>query len=477
MTDIDLYSKFNIPNDFLTVRYEKAIEKFETLPASFYIPSNDMPDGVGSPILELKKQYVKPIKHIPLYSKLLDGSYHTEKSNSDANIARSISFFKNNFPSFTKYKNTDDLSYIINQHRLLVVELFEYYAKKPTTSLRTIEGRFVAICRIFRIAYDTKTYPLYNLYSDVLLDLNADAKMDEDKGELNKTEEMSYIPFEIVLETQKKLEETFISNPTYQNNQDLLLLSLYSLIPTLRDELKLLEFTTVKQDTGDWLYFDKDNNVILDLNNPKKKHDSISFNLTNDAPHLAEIIKSSYKLFPRKYVFTNYDDIKTKAKVGNLSKRITKIFAFTNKNVGVNSLRSSHATYIDKIKRLSNAEKNQLAKKMRTSKRYLNDSYIKVKMMDNKVYENKGTIQTINEKQPIEMNAYQKQLLRSKRYYDNHKEDILKQQKEYKSSIPKEAKARTKILYYLNNDSEYKNKIKPITMEKHKIKLENGIYI
>jgi hypothetical protein len=66
------------------------------------MPSNDTPDSVGSPILELKKQYVKPIKYIPLFSKLLDGSYHTEKSNSDANIARSISFFTNNFPSFTK---------------------------------------------------------------------------------------------------------------------------------------------------------------------------------------------------------------------------------------------------------------------------------------------------------------------------------------------------------------------------------------
>ena len=133
-------------------------------------------------------------------------------------------------------------------------------------------------------------------------------------------------------------------------------------------------------------------------------------------------------------------------------------------------------SYIDKIKRLSVAEKNQLAKKMRTSRRYLDNNYIKVKMMDNTVYDNKETIQTVKEK-PTEMNAYQKQLLRSKRYYDNHKEEILKQQKEYKSSIPKEAKARTKILYYLNNDSEYKNKIKPITMEKHKIKLENGIYI
>ena len=282
--DID---DFYIPNDKLTTRYEKAVEKLEHLPASFYLPTEDNPDSQGTPDLELKRTLIKPIKNIPLYSKLLDGSYHTDKSNSDDNIARSIKFFVNNLPSFIKYEETDNLSYIIKNHRLLTIEIFEYYSHKPEISLRTLEGRFVAICRIFRIAYDTKNYPLYQKYSEILLDLNASAKMDEAEQKLNKNEEKSFVHFEIVLETQKKLEEEFKKHPNYQNNQDLLLVSLYSLIPTQRDELKLLEFTTTKKTDGDYIYFNN-NDVILDLHNPKKKHDEFSLNITKESPHLAE---------------------------------------------------------------------------------------------------------------------------------------------------------------------------------------------
>ncbi len=84
--------------------------------------------------------------------------------------------------------------------------------------------------------------------------------------------------------------------------------------------------------------FDNNNNIILNLNNPKKK--GIKFNLTKDAPHLADIIKTSCILFPGRYVFTNYDSIDKKTEVRYLSKRIDKIFRFTYKTVGVNSLRS-----------------------------------------------------------------------------------------------------------------------------------------
>ena len=73
--------------------------------------------------------------------------------------------------------------------------------------------------------------------------------------------------------------------------------------------------------------FFSNNDIILDLNNPKKKHEGIKFNLTKDAPHLADIIKTSYELFPRQYVFTNYDNIDKKAEIQNLSRRINKIFS------------------------------------------------------------------------------------------------------------------------------------------------------
>ena len=453
------FENFYLPKDKLSIRYAKAVSKFETLPANFYMPNDDNPDSQGTPNLELKKKFIKPMIYIPLYSKLLDGSYHTDKTNSDQYIVRSIDFFINNFPSFMKYKDTDDLSFIINNHRLLTIELFEYYSKKPDTSLRTLEGRFVAICRIIRIAYDTKQYLLYEKYSDILLDLNAEHTMNETDQKLNKREEKSFVPFEIVLEVQQKLEKEFEANPSYKTNQDLLLLSLYSLIPVMRDELKLLEFTTTKNNDGDYIYF-KGNDIILDLNNPKKKHEGIQFNITNDAPHLAEIIQTSYKLFPRQFVFTNYDS-EEKAKVQNLSRRLIKMFDFTGKNVGVNSLRSSYATYQDK-NRMTVKEKDALAKKMRTSRQYLDLNYIKI---------------LPDTKKETGLNAYQKQLMRSRDYYENNKDKVLNKQKEYKNSIPKEEKARAKIIYFLNNDENYKNKVKPQTVEKYNIKCINGIWI
>ena len=81
--DID---NFYTPKDKLTLRYKAALENLENLPASFYLENDDNPDSQGTPNLELKKSFIEPIKNIPLYSKLLNGSYHTEKT-SDPNIA------------------------------------------------------------------------------------------------------------------------------------------------------------------------------------------------------------------------------------------------------------------------------------------------------------------------------------------------------------------------------------------------------
>ena len=298
--------------------------------------------------------------------------------------------------------------------------------------------------------------------------------MDETDQKSNPIEEKSFVPFEIVMETQQKLEKEFFSNKSYKSNQDLLLISLYSLIPVMRDELKLLEFTNTKQNEGDFIYFNG-TNIILNLNNTKKKHDGMDINLSKDAPHLADIIETSYKSFPRQYVFTNYDDINKKAEVQNLSRRIIKIFNFTGKNVGVNSLRSSYATYQDKD-RMTVKQKEALAKKMRTSRKYLDLNYIKI--LPNTQTQTPTTMATIEttEPKPVEMNAYQKQLLRSSNYYDKNKEKVLNKQKEYRSTISNEQKARAKIIYYLNNDENYKNKIKPQTVDKYKITVQNGVW-
>ncbi len=68
------FDNFYTPEDKLTLWYAKALEIFETLPASFYLENDDSPDNQGTPNLELKKSFIKHIKFNPKYSKLLDGS-------------------------------------------------------------------------------------------------------------------------------------------------------------------------------------------------------------------------------------------------------------------------------------------------------------------------------------------------------------------------------------------------------------------
>ena len=135
----------------------------------------------------------------------------------------------------------------------------EWYS--DDTSLKTIEGRVVALLRILYIAYGIKTYELYQKYSILMLDLLFQFRQDEDNQQLNPREENAYIPFEVIIDFQQQLLKDFQTNPTYEKNQDLLLVSLYRYLPE-RNELKLLSFTNEYKEDKDYIYFDEDNDVM-----------------------------------------------------------------------------------------------------------------------------------------------------------------------------------------------------------------------
>jgi len=149
--------------------------------------------------LELKDE-LKPIKEIILYSKLEKGEYQTASSKSDKNIAASIKFFRNNLPSFKKYKKEDDISWVVKEHRRLTAEIFDYYGDKESKRIATLKGRFNAITRIFRLAFDTKNYDLYDKYSSLVIFL---------ENELSEIELKKFITFDVVLNKQKQLENQF----------------------------------------------------------------------------------------------------------------------------------------------------------------------------------------------------------------------------------------------------------------------------
>jgi len=482
---------FYTPKDKITKVYKEATEKLkDILPANFML-YDDVEGAIGIANLELKDEYKKPIKKIPLYSKLEKGDYETATSKSDKNISASVKFFRNNLPSFKKFKSQDDISWVIVHHRALTAELLNYYGNSQSQRVATIKSRFNAITRIIRIAYDTKNYDLYDKYSSLVIFLGAHFEDDEYNNELSEIEKKKFVPFNVVLDKQKQLQNDFealenkLTTKAYDLNQDLVLISLYSLIPPLRNEIKHLKFSKTVQQKEDWIVI-KPNDVMLDLNEEKKRHNSINFNLTDDAPELAKILRQSYELYPRTFVFTHlkkYPDVNSQATSQSLDDRITKIFSYTGKMVSVNTFRSSYVSYVNREaikngRQLSVKEKEKIAYRMRTSRKYLDEAYLKIIPIAKEelnfkdepsktIIENK---QTEQEQQP----AYQRQLIRNKRYYDNNKEKVLKKQKEYKDSRPLYDKARVRMLHFLNNDVDYYSRMKQQTKDKYDFKLVNG---
>jgi len=131
------YNNFHTPNDNITKLYMHATDTLnDLLPANFrLIPKVKEAFGIAN--LELNSNLVKPIKRIPLLSKLENGDYELANSKSDKNIASSIKFFRNNLQNFICYKDTDDIGWVIKYHRLLVANILDYYASKGKPSLAT----------------------------------------------------------------------------------------------------------------------------------------------------------------------------------------------------------------------------------------------------------------------------------------------------------------------------------------------------
>ena len=235
----------------------------------------------------------------------------------------------------------------------------------------------------------------------------------------------------------------------------------------------------------DWVYF-RQGEVFLDLNEVKKRHYEIWFNLSEDAPELAKILKQSYELYPRQSVFTHlkkYPDVSNQATPQSLDDRITKLFAFTGKMVSVNTFRSSYVSYMNrealkKGRLLTMNQKEKIAERMRTSVKYLDSAYLKIFPIEKEELAFKED----PERRPLEaavdegeqVGAYSRQLMRNKRYYDNNKEKVLKKQKEYKDAKPLYDKSRVRMLHFLNNEPDYYSRMKDATKDKYNFKFVGG---
>lgn len=528
--DDEFYSKyFDKPNDDITRRLDAldySSKKFNTIA---------LQSGITN--FELKNIYNIQLNPVS-FEKFKAGDYENGKTKSDSqHYEQKVRGFSSKYAAFKDYKHVDDLTWVVKKHRLLFCNILERYIPNNQSNAAIISD-LSPMMRIMYLALGSKQHALYLKYAYILKDLVSSSKSLEAENDFNEVElaRGGYIPWEIVLEKQKELEQKFnqIKNKKtkegYALNQDLLLLSLYSLIPPLRNEPKTLMFTEEAHVEGDWIEMKPDGSVVLDLNSEKKKHGAIVLDLPKE---LENIIKQSYQLYPRLHAFTDTryfgsaDKEKAEKAAGltTMGQRLERLFlGYKNQDgvqykVGASMLRSSYVNYRYDIKRINRHlkwnEKEEMAKRMRTSIKMMELQYLKIiqepmaaivlpewqnevvngiaepaKGVDDngqraRPAANSQPVMIVkkrcspqNKRDRLQRGAYQRQLEASHKYYDKKKDDILKQQKEYRSTPERrKADARRKVVNNLNRDPEYARAVRQTTLDKYEIQKLNGVYI
>lgn len=454
------------------IRYNKL--KMERL-KQLYSTNDIFKDDINISILfnDFIKQPI--INHINLID-LSSGKYQTDKSNSDNAYSKSIKFFINNLHSFKK-NNHNNLDFIYNNFNILILEYLEYYLKKKLR-LSTFKLKLSAILRVLYLMFDNKDFELYKNISIVQDNITNVINHKEGNNIRDDLEESRHIDFSLILKRRDDIEHMFnnitdkFTKTAYDINQDLILLSLYTLLPPERCELLNLSFCLSPPTDNNIDYiFIQNNKCSLLLNKIKKNHSSIIINIYDECLKLNDLLIQSYNLYNRVNVFTskNKYPILISVKPYNIANRFKTIFKDYNKNIGINAIRSSYISYFLNNPCITYNQKQLLAQKMRTSIKQLEKNYKKIDTLPHNI---------INPN-PIPINVVkfpktEKEIMKS--YYEKSKDKIAKQQKIYRQNrnIPA---YRIKLLRKLNTDKNYINKTTKEILNKYNIlQNENGIY-
>lgn len=405
--------------------------------------------------------------------------------------ANCIKLFYNNFEPFMKYKDNDNIDWVAIYHDDLYDEIVVHCTDNDL-SQSTMKNYIIAMMFIIKLYHGGKDNDVYKTYQAVIEDIKKNITSIENKNKLNKSElkKGGVIPFQLLLDKQKELQDDFdldfkfnnFNNiNSYKTNQDLLLISLYTLMPPVRNEIKDLLFTNTfphHDDNNNYIVILNDNSIHIYYGSIKKKHDVLIIHDNEINENLKKIIKQSYTIYPRKSVFTstiNFPFYDTKQSIATITTRLRAIFKDTKYTVGTSMIRSSFITHHFANPRLSYEQQLNIARLMRTSVDVCRQYYYKI--IDNDNDNDSNSDNDIKQKRSqYYKNNKNKIAQYNSDYYQNNKDELNDKNKEYRiNNTYKET--RRKLIYRLNIDPNYCSKCRQKTLDKYDVKLINGKYV
>ena len=412
---------------------------------------------------------------------------------------------------FIDHKKDLNFNYFVLNQNEALFKLIEYRNLK-NNSLESLRKDFNLLLKILKLVVGERA-EIVNKYKVININLSKICEYSQKTNTLTPLEATKFINYDDLLKIRQDLYndwETDFENTglnKYKNNKlrikniKSLLLSFYLLFPPLRLEgFKLKVIKTEKEYiNNEASIFIKDkNNIIVYLNEKKKGHKPIIYNLNDDViksfskKHVNTLINNiieSLTEYPRESLFINSSNKQyTEDGLKKLLKEITK-----EKNIGVNALRSAYVShYFNKLNKL---QLERIAFLMRSSVGTLQNHYLKndgvgdepepdeptpapKDQIINQVIKKQADTKPLMKVEEVEIkhkvftneehqqyrnnkNAYLKQ------YYNEHKNDLLARANEHSKTNYGQRLARE-----LNKNMISFEKMRPITIEKWGIKYD-----
>ena len=340
-------------------------------------------------LLDFKKQpklNVITIKDFYNY-KFQDG----KTTRNELNYINTFKSWINNI--FTDHKTDINFNYFVLNQNEILFKLIEYRNIK-NNSLESLRKDLNLLLKILKLVVGERA-EIVNKYKLININLSKIYEYSQKTNTLTPLEATKFINYDDLLKIREELyndwendfENTGLNK--YKNNKlrikniKSLLLSFYLLFPPLRLEGFKLKVIKDEKDyiNNDASIFIKDkNNIIVYLNEKKKGHKPIIYNLNDDviksfskkhANTLINNIIESLTEYPRESLFINSSNKQyTEDGLKKLLKEITK-----EKNIGVNALRSAYVShYFNKLNKL---QLERIAFLMRSSVGTLQNHYLK----------------------------------------------------------------------------------------------------
>jgi len=294
---------------------------------------------------------------------------------------------------FIGEKDNKNLDWVTLNQSEVLLKLLEY-RNQNNQSLETLRKDINLILKFLKISTGERS-EIVKKYKCLQAALSKMNETTEKENILNEQELKSFVPYPELLKLREKLYNEWENNyentalNKYKNpmlriqNIKALLLSMYTLLPPMRNEVMNLEVVTSEKEahTKKAAIFIKDSkNIFLYFNEKKKAHKPISFNINDpviksyskdNVDLLINNIIESLLEYPRLFLFINSTNDKYTEK--GLQKMLYELL--NDKNIGVNSLRSSYCSYY--LNKVNKNQVDRIAFIMRSSPHMLYTNYFK----------------------------------------------------------------------------------------------------